>query len=302
MQEFTEYRECGFLCQFEELSAVDQKQSTEDRELEKAADEFYAKALQQNCSHTPHLLRMSSEQKEEAGSANRTSPAASRYAGYTQNYIRIGDSAPDFNAETQQGLIKFHEYLGNNWGILFSHPADFTPVCTSELAKLAKLQGEFDKRNTKVVAISVDRVEDHKRWLKDVNQIGNIEVNYPIIADNDRKVSVLYGMLDQTHLVQSSGEPKTVRSVFFIDPTKTVRTIITYPAPSGRNFSEILRVLDSLQLAFTHKVATPADWQPGDETIVLPGVSNEEATKLFPKGFKEVRPWFRTTPDPKVAA
>jgi len=204
-------------------------------------------------------------------------------------------------ADTQLGKIQFHEYLGNSWGILFSHPADFTPVCTTELGRLAKLRGEFDKRNTKVVAISVDTVKHHHEWIKDINEIGNTEVNYPIIADTDRKVSVLYGMLDQTHLVQQTGQPMTVRNVFIIDPSKIVRLIISYPAPTGRNFAEILRVLDSLQLAFSHKVATPVDWQPGDEAIVLPTVPNEEAKNLFPKGFKQVRPWFRTTPDPKNA-
>jgi len=216
-----------------------------------------------------------------------------------QGIIRIGDKAPDFTAETTEGRLGLHEYLGSSWGILFSHPADFTPVCTTELGKLAKLKPEFDRRNTKVIAISVDTVEHHLAWLKDIKEItgGEVKGSYPIIADPDRKISVLYGMLDQTHLNQT-GQPFTVRSVFVIDPSKIVRLIITYPAPTGRNFNEILRVLDSLQLAFTHKVATPADWQKGDDTVVLPTVPNEEAEKLFPKGFKQIRPWLRTTPDP----
>ena len=221
-----------------------------------------------------------------------------------------------------------HFHLYNFSGILFSHPADFTPVCTSELGRASQLKGEFEKRRTKVIAISVDTVENHKQWINDINDITHSVVDFPIIADTDRRVSVLYGMLDQTHLT-TQGEPYTVRSLFIIDPSKIVRLIITYPAPTGRNFNEIIRVLDSLQLAFNYKVATPADWIKGQDTVVLPTVSNEDASKLFPKGmlcriagnelhvlicntnmfdqlydilfcigFKEVRPWLRTTPDP----
>lgn len=172
-------------------------------------------------------------------------------------------------------------------------------VCVSIVGRVSQLKGEFEKRHTKVIAISVDTVEHHKQWINDINEITHSVVNFPIIADTDRRISVLYGMLDQTHLTQT-GMPFTVRSVFIIDPSKIVRLIITYPAPTGRNFNEILRVLDSLQLAFQYKVATPADWVKGQDTVVLPTVSNADATKLFPKGFKEIRPWLRTTPDPSA--
>jgi len=217
----------------------------------------------------------------------------------TQHVIRIGDTAPDFTAESQLGPIHLYEYLGSGWGILFSHPQDFTPVCTSELGRVAQLSGEFAKRNTKVLATSVDTVEHHHTWIADINEINSCNVQFPILADTDRKVAVLYGMLDQTHL-HKSGQPFTVRSVFIIDPSKIVRLIISYPAPTGRSFDELLRVLDSLQLAVTHKVATPADWQRGKDTVVLPTVPTEEAQKLFPKGITVVRPWLRTTPDPSV--
>jgi peroxiredoxin len=214
-----------------------------------------------------------------------------------QRYLRIGDQAPDFTAETQLGTLSLYEYLGDSWGILFSHPRDFTPVCTTELGTVAKLKDEWARRNTKVIALSVDGAEEHHRWLADIKEVQGAEVTYPVIADKDRKVALLYGMLDQTHLA-ASGLPLTVRSVFVIAPDRSIKLIITYPASTGRNFAEILRVLDSLQLTAYHKVATPADWKSGDDTVVLPSVSDEDATKLFPKGFTKVKPYLRITPDP----
>lgn len=217
-----------------------------------------------------------------------------------QNSLRIGDVAPNFKAETQLGSIDFYDYLGEgNWGIFFSHPADFTPVCTTELGRVAHLKDEWAKRKVKVIALSVDSVEHHKGWIEDIQDMTTCVVNYPIVADQDRQISLLYGMLDATHIAKT-GLPYTVRSVFIIDPSRIIRTIITYPAPTGRNFDEILRVVDSLQLAFSHKVATPADWTRGKDTVILPTVSNEEAKELFPKGFNQVRPWFRVTPDPSA--
>jgi len=215
----------------------------------------------------------------------------------SQHVVRIGDKAPNFDAQTQLGPINLYQYLGDSWGILFSHPQDFTPVCTSELGRVAHLSSEWSRRNIKPLALSVDTIEHHHSWIADINEINSTNVNYPIIADTDRKVAVLYGMLDQTHLHQS-GLPFTVRNVFVIDPSKTVKLIISYPAPTGRNFDEILRVIDSLQLAVSHKVATPADWKKGDQVVVLPTVSTEDAKGLFPKGINIVRPWLRTTPDP----
>jgi len=219
----------------------------------------------------------------------------------TQHVIRIGDKAPNFDAETQLGKINLYDYLGNGWGALFSHPQDFTPVCTTELGRVAQLETEWKKRNVKPIALSVDTVEHHKQWITDINEITHSTVNYPMIADTDRKVSVLYGMLDQSFL-NATGMPFTVRSVFIIDPSRVVRLIISYPAPTGRNFDEILRVIDSLQLAGSHKIATPADWQRGQDAMVLPTVSTDDAHKLFPKGVTVVRPWLRTTPDPTTEA
>jgi len=215
----------------------------------------------------------------------------------TQHVIRIGDKAPNFDADSQLGKINLYEYLGDGWGVIFSHPQDFTPVCTTELGRVAQLSAEWKARNIKPLALSVDTVEHHHSWIKDINEITKTQVDYPIIADTDRKVAILYGMLDQTHLSQT-GQPFTVRNVFVIDPSKTVKLIISYPAPTGRSFDEILRVIDSLQLAVSHKCATPADWQKGKDVMVLPTVPTEEAQKLFPKGVNVVRPWLRTTPDP----
>jgi len=207
--------------------------------------------------------------------------------------IRLGDEAPNFTAETTEGEINFHEWLGDSWGILFSHPADYTPVCTTELGAVAKYKEEFDKRNTKVIALSVDGLESHKDWIKDINTTQNTTVNFPIIADEDHKVSNLYDMIHP-----NADSKHTVRSVFVIAPDKTVKLTITYPASTGRNFDELLRVIDSLQLTAYHKVATPANWTDGDDCVIVPAVSNEEAKKMFPKGFDEVRPYLRMTPQP----
>jgi len=209
--------------------------------------------------------------------------------------IKLGDTAPDFHAETSLGDIRFHEFLGNSWGILFSHPADYTPVCTTELGYTSKLKSEFDKRETKVIALSVDGVEDHQNWIKDINETQNTDVQFPIIADKDRKISELYDFIHPNASVTA-----TVRSLLIIDPDKKVRLIITYPASTGRNFNEILRVLDSLQLVDSHQVATPVNWQNGDDVIVPPAISTEEARKIFPKGVTEIKPYLRYTPQPNT--
>ncbi len=207
--------------------------------------------------------------------------------------IRLGDVAPDFTAQTSEGEINFHEWLGDSWGVLFSHPADYTPVCTTELGTTAKYKDEFEKRNVKVAALSVDGVESHKGWIVDINETQNTNVNFPIIADEDRRVATLYDMIHP-----NADNKLTVRSLFIIAPDKTVKLIITYPASTGRNFDEILRVIDSLQLTAYQKVATPANWQAGEDCVIVPAVSNEEADKLFPKGYKEVKPYLRMTPQP----
>ncbi|WP_428070272.1 peroxiredoxin [Chryseobacterium gambrini] len=209
--------------------------------------------------------------------------------------IKLGDTAPDFQAETSAGDINFYEYLGNSWGILFSHPADYTPVCTTELGYTSKLKEEFDKRGTKVIALSVDGVEDHQNWIKDINETQNTEVQFPIIADKDRKISELYDFIHP-----NASATATVRSLLIIDPEKKVRLIITYPASTGRNFDEILRVLDSLQLVDSHKIATPVNWKDGDDVIVPPSISTEDARKIFPKGVKEIKPYLRYTPQPNT--
>jgi alkyl hydroperoxide reductase subunit AhpC len=207
--------------------------------------------------------------------------------------LQLGDIAPDFNAVTTAGAIRFHEWLGNSWGVLFSHPKDFTPVCTTELGYTEKLRPEFEKRGVKVIGLSVDPVGDHERWADDIEATQGSRPRFPIIADAERQVATLYGMLhpkaDNTH---------TVRSVFVIDPAKKIRLTITYPASTGRNFDEILRVIDSLQLTDKFKVATPVNWQQGDDVIIVPSVSNEDAKKLFPQGFKEHRPYLRTVKQP----
>ncbi len=209
--------------------------------------------------------------------------------------IKLGDTAPDFQAETSAGDINFYEYLGNSWGILFSHPADYTPVCTTELGYTSKLKEEFDKRGTKVIALSVDGVEDHQNWIKDINETQNTEVQFPIIADKDRKISELYDFIHP-----NASATATVRSLLIIDPEKKVRLIITYPASTGRNFNEILRILDSLQLVDSHKIATPVNWKDGDDVIVPPSISTEDARKIFPKGVKEINTYLRYTPQPNT--
>jgi alkyl hydroperoxide reductase subunit AhpC len=207
--------------------------------------------------------------------------------------LRLGDIAPDFEANTTQGPLKFHEWLGDSWGLLFSHPADFTPVCTTELGKTALLQGEFEKRNVKVLAVSVDDIDSHQRWIPDINEVSGTEVNFPIIADEGRKVAQLYDMIHP-----NASEKATVRSVFIIGPDKKVKLTITYPASTGRNFNEILRVVDSLQLTANYSVATPADWKDGEDVIVVPAISTEDAEKKFTKGLNIVKPYLRYTPQP----
>ena len=207
--------------------------------------------------------------------------------------LRLGDTAPNFKAQTSEGPIDFYEYLGNGWGILFSHPADYTPVCTTELGKTALLQDEFAKRNTKVMAVSVDPLDKHEGWIKDINETQNTSVNFPLIADPEREVATLYDMIHP-----NASATATVRSLFIIAPDKTIKLIITYPASTGRNFVEVLRVLDSLQLTANYSVATPADWKEGEDVIVVPAVSTEDAIKKFPKGVKVVKPYLRYTPQP----
>ena len=209
--------------------------------------------------------------------------------------LRLGDIAPNFQATTSAGEIDFYEYLGNGWGILFSHPADYTPVCTTELGKTALLNEEFAKRNVKVLAVSVDPLDKHLGWIKDINETQNCSVNFPIIADENRTVANLYGMIHP-----NASETFTVRSLFVIGPDKKVKLTLTYPASTGRNFVEVLRVIDSLQLTANHSVATPADWKHGEDVIVVPAVSTEDAIKKFPKGVKVVKPYLRYTPQPNV--
>ena len=209
--------------------------------------------------------------------------------------IRLGDEAPNFTAQTTEGEINFHEWLRDSWGILFSHPADYTPVCTTELGAASQYKGEFDLRNVKVVALSVDGLESHKNWIGDINETQNTTVNFPIIADEDRNVSTLYDMIHP-----NADNKLTVRSVFIIDPDKKVKLIITYPASTGRNFDELLRVIDSLQLTAYHKVATPVNWENGDDCVIVPDVSNKQADELFPKGYKEIKPYLRMTPQPNL--
>jgi len=208
--------------------------------------------------------------------------------------LRLGDVAPDFEQDSSAGRIKFHEWLGNSWGVLFSHPADFTPVCTTELGLTAKLKDEFAKRNVKAIALSVDPVDSHTKWIDDINDTQNTTVNFPILADQDRKVSQLYDMIHP-----NASETFTVRSLFVIDPNKKVRLTITYPASTGRNFNEVLRVIDSLQLTEYHSVATPGNWQDGDDVVIVPSLKDEEVVKQkFPKGYKALRPYLRLTPQP----
>ncbi|ORZ03050.1 thioredoxin-like protein [Syncephalastrum racemosum] len=214
--------------------------------------------------------------------------------------LRLGSTAPDFSAQTTKGDIKFHDFIGDKWAVLFSHPADFTPVCTTELGLVAALQDEWEKRNVNVIGLSANGLEEHTKWIQDIDEINNVKLDFPIIADADRKVSELYDMLDHQDAtnVDAKGIPFTVRSVFIIDPKKTIRLILTYPASTGRNFDEILRVIDSLQLGDQHRITTPGNWKKGDDVIVHPSVSTEEAQKLFPKGVKVIRPYLRLTPSP----
>ena len=209
--------------------------------------------------------------------------------------LRLGDTAPNFKAQTTSGEIDFYEYLGNSWGILFSHPADYTPVCTTELGKTALLKDEFAKRDVKVLAVSVDPLDRHAGWVNDINETQNVQVDFPLIADSDRNVATLYDMIHPNASVTA-----TVRSLFVIGPDKLVKLIITYPASTGRNFNEVLRVVDSLQLTANHSVATPADWNHGEDVIVVPAVSTEDAIKKFPKGVKVVKPYLRYTPQPNL--
>jgi alkyl hydroperoxide reductase subunit AhpC len=211
-----------------------------------------------------------------------------------QQTLRLGDIAPDFTQDSTEGPISFHQWIGDKWAVLFSHPADFTPVCTTELGKTAALASEFAKRSVKPIAVSVDTLESHGKWVPDINDTQSTTVNFPILADADKKVATLYDMIHPNALVNA-----TVRSVFIIDPKKTIRTTFTYPASTGRNFDEILRVIDSLQLTDSHKVATPANWKDGDDVVILPSL--QDATELatrFPKGFNAVRPYLRVTPQP----
>ena len=209
--------------------------------------------------------------------------------------LRLGDIAPNFTAETTAGKIDFYEFLGDGWGVLFSHPADYTPVCTTELGKTALLQDEFAKRNVKVLAVSVDPLDKHIGWVKDINETQNTDVRFPIIADPEKKVATAYGMIHP-----NASENFTVRSLFVIGPDKKVKLTITYPASTGRNFHEVLRVIDSLQLTANYSVATPADWKPTEDVIIVPSISNEDAEKKFPKGVKIIKPYLRYTPQPAL--
>ena len=209
--------------------------------------------------------------------------------------LRLGDTAPDFVQESTAGTIRFHEWAGDSWVVLFSHPADFTPVCTTELGKTAALDGEFAKRGVKPIAVSVDPVESHHSWVKDINETQDCDVRFPILADADRKVATLYDMIHPNSLANA-----TVRSVFIIDPKKVIRTTLTYPASTGRNFDEILRVIDSLQLTDRHKVATPVNWKQGEDVIIVPSLQDpKEIAERFPQGYKTVKPYLRVTPQPK---
>lgn len=209
--------------------------------------------------------------------------------------IRLGETAPDFTAQTTEGEINFHEWLGDSWGLLFSHPADFTPICTTELGRTAALKEEFAKRDVKVMAVSVDPLDSHREWIKDIEDTQNVQMNFPVIADEDRKVAQLYDMIHP-----AMTENTTVRTVFVIGPDKKVKLTLTYPPATGRNFMEILRVIDSLQLTQNYSVATPADWQQGEDVVISPSIPDEEAKDKFPRGFRTVRPYLRVTPQPDV--
>jgi alkyl hydroperoxide reductase subunit AhpC len=207
--------------------------------------------------------------------------------------LRLGDTAPDFTAETTQGPVKFHDWIGDQWAVLFSHPRDYTPVCTTELGYVARLKGDFDKRGVKCIGLSIDPVDSHKGWMKDIKETQGYEPNFPIVADPERKVANLYGMMHPAH-----DEVYTVRTVFVIDPKKKIRLMITYPQTTGRNFDEILRVIDSLQLTDGYRVATPVNWKQGEDVIIVPAVTDEEAKTKFPKGWRALKPYLRLTPQP----
>ena len=217
--------------------------------------------------------------------------------------LRIGDEAPNFTAQTTEGEIDFHKWIGDKWAILFSHPKDFTPVCTTELGTMAKMKAEFDKRNAKVIGLSADPVDDHKRWAKDIEETQGAAVNYPMIGDPDLKVAKLYGMLPaeagDTCEGRTPADNATVRTVFVIGPDKKIKLMLVYPMSTGRNFDELLRVLDSMQMTAKHKVATPVNWKPGDDVIILPAVSDDEAKQKYPGGWKAPRPYLRIVPQPK---
>ncbi len=209
--------------------------------------------------------------------------------------LRLGDTAPDFTAETTEGTVRFHEWMGKDWAVLFSHPKDFTPVCTTELGYVAKIKPEFEKRHVKVIGLSVDPLKDHVGWIKDINETQKTTVNFPMIADADRKVSLLYDMIHP-----NASENVTVRSVFVIGPDKKVKLMITYPAATGRNFDELLRVIDSLQLTANYQVSTPANWKQGEDCIIVPAVPDSEVPKKFPKGSRTIKPYLRYTPQPNL--
>ena len=217
--------------------------------------------------------------------------------------LQLGDTAPDFEAETTAGRIRFHEWLGDSWGILFSHPKDFTPVCTTELGAMAGLKSEFDRRDVKILGLSVDPVSDHAKWARDIEDVTGHAPNYPLVGDSDLAVAKLYGMLPADAGTSSQGRTaatnQTVRSVFVVDPAKKIRLILTYPMATGRNFPEILRVIDSLQLTGRHGVATPANWMPGEDVIIAGGISDDEARQKFPAGWKAVKPYVRVVPQPR---
>lgn len=209
--------------------------------------------------------------------------------------LRLGDTAPNFKAQTTEGEIDFYEWLGDSWGVLFSHPADFTPVCTTELGRTAQLKNEFAKRNTKVIAVSVNDLDSHKKWINDINETQNTTVEFPLLADPEKKVATLYGMIHP-----NASDNATVRSVFIISPDKKIKLMLTYPASTGRNFNEILRVIDSLQLTANYSVATPVDWQQGEDCIIVPAVADADIPAKFPKGHKVIKPYLRTTPQPNL--
>jgi len=217
--------------------------------------------------------------------------------------LAIGDTAPDFEAETTEGKIRFHDWLGTSWGVLFSHPKDFTPVCTTELGTMARLKPEFDKRNTKIIGLSVDPVDNHKKWSADIKDVVGFAPNYPMIGDTDLKISKAYGMLPAATAGTAEGrtaaDNQTVRNVFIVGPDKKIKLILVYPMTTGRNFDEVLRVIDSLQMTAKHRVATPANWKQGEDVIIAGSVSDEEAKKIWPQGFKAPRPYIRIVPQPR---